>query len=167
MNKSVLRSLIILIALTFVTVGVALAHGTPVIAVEPTIAAAGEQITVTGTEMEAGETFTITLERAATSIYLGTVTADAAGFTATYTIADKTPPGSYLVKATTEDGDATETDLAITAPSTQASAEPATVQAATSAPHVLDRSKPAGEIAGIVAVVIASAGLGLWLVRKH
>ena len=75
MNKYVFRSLIILIGLAFVSIGVALAHGTPVVAVQPTVAPAGGQITVTGSEMEAGETFTITLEGPTGSTYLGTVTA--------------------------------------------------------------------------------------------
>lgn len=197
MKKYLLRSLIILFALTFVSIGVALAHGTPVIVVQPTIVAAGGQITVTGTDMEAGEVFTITLEGPTGSIYLGTVTAtattdqagmttpegeskatpesDAApssgpeegGFNAAFTVPAKTPSGSYTVKASPEDGDATETDLTITGPSDQASAAPATVQEPTGELHQLDRSKPTGEIVGIVAVAIVSGGLGLWLVRKR
>ena len=205
MKKHMLRSLIILVMLAFASIGVALAHGKPVIAVQPTIAPAGGQITVTGTEMEAGETFTVTLEGPANSIYLGTVTAQASsaggtnmssdsqmpaapefeptttaegaatagetaaegGFTVAFTIPDNTPPGSYTVKASPEDGDATETALTITAASDQASAEPATVQEPTGEQHQLDRSKPTGEIVGIVAVAIVSGGLGLWLARKH
>ena len=205
MKKHVLRSLIILIGLAFISIGVVLAHGTPVIAVQPTIVPAGGQITVAGTEMEAGETFTLTLEGPANLIYLGTVTAQASnvgganmssdsqmpaapeseptttaegaaaagetaaegGFTVAFTIPDNTPPGSYTVKASPEDGDATETDLTITGPSDQASARPATVQEPTGEQHQLDRSKPTGEIVGIVAVAIVSGGLGLWLTRKR
>ncbi len=203
MKKHVLRSLIILIGLAFVSIGVALAHGRPVVAVQPTIAPAGGQIIVTGTEMEVGETFTITLEGPTGSIFLGTVTATGTdkesmtdqeqnkatpeaeskatpesgaatsdesaegGFTVAYTTPDKTPPGPYTVKATAEDGDATETDLTITAASAQASAEPAMVQEPSGEQHQLDRSKPTGEIVGIVAVAIVSGGLGLWLVRKR
>lgn len=205
MKKHLLRSLITLIGLAFVSIGVVLAHGTPVIAVQPTIAAVGGQITVTGTEMEAGETFTMTLEGPANSIYLGTVTAQASSagganmssdsqmpttpeaeptttaegaaaagetategrFTVVFTIPDNMPPGSYSVKASPEDGDATETDLTITGPSDQASAGQATVQEPTGELHQLDRSKPTGEIVGIVVVAIVSGGLGLWLVRKH
>ncbi len=201
MKKYMLRSLIILIGLAFVSIGVVLAHGRPVVAVQPTIAPAGGQITVTGTEMEAGETFTITLEGPTGSIFLGTVTATGAekesttdqeqkqaapeatatsesgeaksdeseegGFTVTYVIPDKTPPGPHTVKATAEDGDATETDLTITGASEQASAEPAMVQEPSGEQHQLDRFKPTGEIVGIVAVAIVSGGLGLWLVRKR
>jgi hypothetical protein len=198
MKKYVLRSLISLIAVAFISIGVAFAHGAPVIAVQPMIAAAGGQITVTGTGMGAGETFTLTLERATTSTYLGTVTAaankDHSGmtapvaesnatpessaatsdvpveggfFTATYIIPDKTPPGSYTVKATAEDGDATETDLTITEPSGQASADPAMIQEPTGELHQLDRSKPTGEVAAILVVAMVSGGLGLWLARRH
>ncbi len=199
MNKHVFRGLIVLIGLAFVSIGVALAHGTPVVAVQPTIAAAGGQITVTGSEMEAGETFTITLEGPTGSTYLGTVTAAATankdqmdtaapqaeskatpdntsaqngepqegGFTVAYTVPDKTPPGPYTVKCTAEDGDATETDLTITAASAQASAAPAMVQEPTGALHQIDRSKPTGQVVGDVVVVILSGALGLWLVRKR
>ncbi len=156
MKKYVFRGLIILIGLAFVSISVALAHGTPVVAVQPTVAPAGGQITVTGSEMEAGETFTITLEGPSGSIFLGTITATGAkqesatdqeqnkvtpesdakatpgsgaatsdeaeqgGFTVAYTIPDKTPPGPYTMRATAEDGDATDTDLTITAASAQA-----------------------------------------------
>ncbi len=203
MKKHLLRSLIILVVLAFVSIGVVLAHGRPVVTVQPTIAPAGGQITVVGTEMEAGETFTITLEGPTGSIFLGTVTATGAdkasasdqeqnkatpegeakatpesgaatsnepaegGFSATYTIPDKTPPGPYTVKATAEDGDATETDLTITGPSAQASADPAMVQEPTGELHQIDRSKPTGEVAVIVTVAVVSSGLGLWLVRKR
>lgn len=199
MKKHMLRSLIILVMLAFVSIGVALAHGKPVIAVQPTIVAAGGQITCIGTEMEAGGVFTMTLEGPTGSIYLGTVTAMAitdkdqagmatpeaeskatpdsgsaqsgepqgGGFSVAFTIPDKTPPGSYMVKATAEDGDATEADLTITGPSDQANADPAMVQEPTGELHQLDRSKPTGEIAGIVLVAVVSGGLGLWLARKR
>ncbi len=75
MKKHLLRSLIILIGLAFVSIGAARAHGAAVIAVQPDVVAAGGEITVTGTEMEAGETFAITLEGIVTSITLGTATA--------------------------------------------------------------------------------------------
>ncbi len=197
MKKQVIGSLIVVSTLAFVSIGVALAHGTPVIAVQPAIAPAGGQIAVTGSEMESGETFTMSLEGASGSLYLGTVTAVAnndqssmstpeaqsgaasesgattgaepeeGGFTASYLIPDKTPPGSYTVKATAEDGDATETDLTITAASAQASAEPAMIQEPTGALHQIDRSKPTGQVVGVVIVAIAGSTLGLWLVRKR
>lgn len=94
-------------------------------------------------------------------------TAAEGGFTVAFTIPDSTPPGSYTVKASPEDGDATETDLTITGPSDQASVGPATVQEPTGELHQIDRSKPSGEIVSIVTVAIVSGGLGLWLTRKR
>jgi hypothetical protein len=197
MKKQVICSLIIVTALALISIGVALAHGTPVITVQPAIVAAGGQITCVGTEMAAGETFTMTLEGASGSTYLGTVTASAnmdqssmstpqaeskatpdnnsaqsgapqeGGFSVAYTIPDKTPPGSYTVKATAEDGDATTTDLTITAASAQASAAPAMIQEPTGALHQIDRSKPTVQVVGVVIVAITASALGLWLVRKR
>src|SRR5574337_429299 len=131
MKTLTLRGLIILAALAIVPIGVgiALAHGEPTIAVQPTIAAAGSQITVTGSDMEAGEVFTITLDGLAGSITLGEVTATGegkeGGFTATYTVPTNAAPGSYTVRAIARDGDGTTADLTVTAPSAEASAGPA------------------------------------------
>ena len=195
MNRRLFHILIALAALAAV-----LAHGAAIIAVQPDVVAAGGEITVIGTEMEAGETFIITLEGATSSITLGTVTAtpneaegdtqmkvtpeakpqatteseaaagsEAAegGFRVTFTIPVETAPGSYIVKATPEDGDTAEADLTVTAPSEQASAGPATIQEPTGEEHLLDRSKPTGEIVGVAIVVIITGGLGLWLARKR
>lgn len=205
MNRHLFHILIVLTALTAAPLSVALAHGKAVIAVQPDVVAAGGQITVVGTEMEAGETFTITLEGTATSIPLGTATATASGagetsmssdtqmeatpevepqatvesvttpgseaaegsFRVTFTIPRETAPGSYVVKATPEDGDTAEADLTVTAPSEQATAGPATIQEPTGEEHPLDRSKAAGEIVGIVAAATIGGGLGLWLVRRR
>jgi hypothetical protein len=205
MNRHLFRILIILAALTAAPLGGVLAHGAAVIAVQPDVVAAGGEITVTGTEMEAGETFAITLEGTATSITLGTATATASGagetsmssdtqmkatpevepqatvesvttpsseaaegsFRVTFTISREIAPGSYIIKATPEDGDTAEADLTVTAPSDQASAGPVTIQEPTGEEHQLDRSKPTGEIVGIAVVVIMSGGLGLWLARKR
>ena len=206
MNKHILRILIILAALAAVPLGVALAHGTPVIAIQPDVVAAGGQITVTGTEMEAGEIFTITLDGTAGSITLGTVTAKASspseasmsadsqmkatpeaelkataesemaaadseavegGFSAAFAIPKDTVPGSYIIKAVPEDGDATTADLTVTEPSEQASSQPATIQEPTGEEHQLDRSKPTSQIIGVVVVAVVSGGLGLWLARKQ
>ncbi len=169
MKNFLVRNLIAIFMFALTGVGVVLAHGEPVIAVQPTIAAAGGQITVTGTEMEPDEVFTLTLEGPKGSIPLGKATATAQGeergFTATFTIPADTPPGSYTVRAVTEDGGTATADLTVTAASTTASAGPATMQEASGEPHVLDRSKPVGQIIGIVAVALLSGGLGLWLVR--
>ncbi len=169
----VLRSLIIVVALSLVPIGfgTALAHGTPTIAVQPAIVAAGSPITITGSDMEAGEEFTITLDGLAGTTTLGKVKAagegEEGGFTTTYTVPSDATPGNYTVRAIAEDGDATTTDLTVTAPTSAASAGPAMVQEASAAPHVIDRSKPIGELAGIAVVALVSGLVGLWLVRPR
>jgi len=165
--------LIILAVLAIVPLGVgaALSHGQPTITVQPTVAAAGSQITVAGSDIEAGEEFTITLGGLAGSTTLGQVTATgegtAGGFTATFTIPANVAPGSYTVRAIAPDGDGTTADLTVTAPSDQASVGPAMMQEPSAAPHVIDRSKPIGAVVGIVAIALVSGGLGFWLVRTR
>ena len=172
MKTFLVCSLIVFTVLAITPIGVARAHGEPVIAVEPTVVAAGGQITVTGTEMEPSEVFAITLEGPAGSIPLGeatvTSTGEEGGFTVTLAIPSDTPPGSYTVRAATEEGEAAEADLTVTAPSEQASAGPATIrQEPSDEPHELDRTKPAGEIVAIFAAAMVSLVLGFWLIRRH
>ena len=171
--RLVLRGLIAqaLLVIVPVGVGIALAHGTPTIAVEPTIAAAGSPISVTGSDIEAGESFTITLDGMAGSTVLGEVTATgegtAGGFIVTYTVPADTAPGSYTVRAIAVDGDATTADLTITAITDKANAGPAMAQDPSAAPHVIDRSKPAAELAAVFILAVLTGGLGLWLARPR
>jgi hypothetical protein len=171
MRNVILRSLIVIAALIAAPVGLALAHGVPVIAVQPAVVAAGGQITVTGTEMELGEVFAITLEGVSGSVPLGeaTVTGEGeeGGFTATLTIPEGTVPGSYTVRAATEAGEAAAADLTVTASSEQASAGPAMAQEPTGEQHLLDRSKPLGEIVAVVVVITLSAVAGFVLIRSR
>ena len=163
-------ALLMLAMLILIPLRNAQAHGEPVIAVQPSIAPAGGQINLTGTEMEAGEIFAVTLESTENTIPLGEVTAtgegEEAGFVATFTLPADVIPGSYIVRAATEEGEAATADLTVTEPSTQASASPAMVQEPTGELHVLDRTKPAGQIIGASLVALASLVLGVWLVRK-
>ena len=169
----ILRGLMVLALMVIVPlgVGIALAHGTPAIAVEPTIAAAGSPISVTGSDMEAGESFTIMMDGMAGSMKLGMATAmsegQESGFTMTFTVPADTAPGSYTVRAVAEDGDGTTADLTVTAATDQASAGPAMAQEPSAAPHVIDRSKPAGEVAVVVVLALLSGGLGVWLARPR
>jgi hypothetical protein len=164
------RSLTVLAALALAPVGIALAHGQPVIAVQPAVIAAGDQITITGTEMEPGEVFAITLEGVSGSVPLGeaAVTDEGEGgsFTATFTIPADIAPGSYTVRAATEAGESAEADLTVTAPSAEASAGPAMAQEPTGEQHLLDRSKPIGQMAAVVVVIALSAAAGFVLIRS-
>ena len=141
------------------------------IAVEPTVVAAGGQIIVTGAEMEPGEKFAITLEGPAGSIPLGeaavTGEGEEGGLVATFTIPSDTAPGSYIVRAATEEGEAAVADLTVTASSEAASAGPAVMQEPTGELHELDRTKPVVEAVAIVVASAVSLVLGFWLLRRH
>lgn len=170
-HLTLVRSLIVLTALALAPVGIALAHGEPVIAIQPAVVAAGGQITVAGTEMEPGEVFAITLEGVSGSVPLGeaTVTGEGeeGGFTVTFTIPADTAPGSYTVRAATEEGEAATADLTVTAASEQASAAPAMVQEPTGEQHQLDRTKPVGQIAVVAVLIAVSAAAGFVLIRSR
>lgn len=169
MNKHLLRSLILIVALALMPVTVALAHGEPVIIAEPVVVPAGGEIAIIGSEMEAGELFVITLEGVTESILLGEVAViekdGEGGFEATFTIPAGAPPGSYTVRAATDEETAL-VEITITAPKNEASDEPAIVQDASGESHELDRLKPAGQVIGVVIATLASLGLGVWLVRR-
>ncbi len=166
-----LPSLMVLTVLALMLPGMTLAHGEPVIAVNPAVIAAGGAITITGTEMEPGEVFVLTLEGPTGSIPLGeaTVTGEGeeGGFVATLTIPADTMPGSYTVRAATEEGEAATADLTATAPSSEASAGPATMQEPSGEPHILDRSKSTGQIIAVVGLIALSAAAGFILIRSQ
>src|SRR3990170_1792953 len=146
-----------IIALMPTTVGHA--HGETVIVVNPDIAAAGTSITVTGTEMEPGEVFQLFLESASTSIELGEAIAEGeaeeGGFVMAIPLPSDLPAGSYTLRASTDEGETAEADPG-----------PAMAQEPSGEPHLLDRSKPAGEIAGAASLALASGLLGVWLIRR-
>ena len=163
-------SLGILLLIVFAPLGMTMAHGVPEIAVDPTVVAAGRTITVTGSAMEDGVKYTITLEGTKGSVPLGEATAKgtpAASCVVQFTIPESTSLGSYTVRAVTVDGDVATTDLTVTAPSAQASSGPAMTAMASADPHVLDRTKPFGQIIAVVVVIILSSMGGLVLVRRQ
>lgn len=161
-------SLLIALVLAFMPYGTALADGVPVIIVEPSVAAPGDQITITGTDMEEGEVFKFTLESASGVFEIGEATAapdgEEAGFTAVFTLPDDLPAGFYLLRAMTDEGETTATDLTIVSSADQANAVP---MEASAAQHTLDRSKPPLLIGSVIALALLSAGLGVWLVRMR
>ena len=147
------------------------AHGEPVITIDPTVAAAGSQITVTGAEVELGEVFAITLEGIGGLIPLGEATVTGEGedgaFTATFTLPTDLAPGSYTVRAVTEAGEAATTDLTVTATANNASAGPAMVMDEASGElHAIDRSKPVSQIIAVAAAIALSAVAGFVLIRN-
>ncbi len=163
-------SLIALLLLGLAPLGTALGHGEPKITADPTVVAAGGTITVTGSEMEDGLKYTLTLEGVKGSIPLGEATAKGdpeAGFVVQYTIPDETAAGSYTVRAVTEDGDVATADLTVTAPSAEASAGPAMAAMPTAELHELDRSKPASEVLIVMVLIVLSGAGGFVLVRRR
>lgn len=171
MKMQFLLRLMVAGALAAVPLGAALAHGEPVIVVEPVVVAAGGQIILTGTEMEPGEVFTITLEGLTGSIPLGEATVIGEGeegsFTATFTISAEVAPGSYTLQAVTKEGETATTDLTITPPAEEASAAPAMAQEPTGELHELDRSKPIGQIIAVAVVIALSTAAGFVLIRNR
>jgi len=157
--------------LLFLPLGVAFAHGEPVIRVDPAVAAAGGSITVTGTEMEPGEVFNLVLEGAATSLSLGQATAEGegeeGGFAVIVSLPSDLAPGSYRVRASTEAGETAVADLTVTASAAEADPGPAMVEEPSGEPHLLDRVRSPGQVAGIAAASAASAILGVWLIRRR
>lgn len=161
-------SLLIALVLAFTPFGTVLADGVPVIIVEPSVAAPGGQITITGTDMEEDEVFVFTLEGASGIFELGEATAapngEEAGFTVVFTLPSDLATGSYLVRAVTDEGETATADLTIGASSEAMNAEP---MEASAEPIELDRSKPAFLTGSIIVLALLSAGLGVWLVRMR
>lgn len=171
MKASLLRALIIVALFILGPASLALAHGGATIVVEPTLAPAGGQITITGSEMEPGEEWSLTLEGISSSIPLGqasvTGEGEEGGFTVTLTLPADIKPGSYIVQAVTPEGESASAEITITATSEAASAEPAMVREATGEEHLLDRSKPLGLTIGVGIVIALSAATGIVLIRNR
>jgi len=142
----------------------ALAHGEATLTVSPTVVAPGSDITAKGEGVEAGETFSITLEGLTFQATLGTVTVgDDEDFHEEFTVPTDTPPGTYQVQATSAEGEVLTAELTVEAGA--ATAEAAAPAEPSAEPMQLDRRKSTGELAVIVAGLLLSAGLGLALVR--
>src|SRR6266498_1127916 len=166
MKTIFLRSLSIALLLGIFVAGTAPAHGTPTITIQPTVVSPGGQITVTGADMEEGESFKLTLESMNGIVQLGEATAakngDEAGFTAIFTLPADLTPGSYFVRCIAEDGDSTSADLTIAASSVQTNPQQ---MEASAEPLVLARSKSPLLIGSVVVLALINAGLGVGLIR--
>mgnify|MGYP002624202590 CR=1 FL=1 len=147
--------------------GTVRAHGEPVISVNPLSVPAGSEVLVTGTEMEEGEVFSITLEGLTMSITLGEATVTGEGFEIMLTIPADVPPSSYRVQAATEEGETAVADLTITPPINGVDGDKlAEGQPEPSAePMALDRPGSAARTTGIIVVALLSLGVGFWLIR--
>ncbi len=168
MKRMSILTLAIALLLAVFSIRVASAHGTPSITVAPSVATPGGQITVTGGNMEVGESFKLTLEGTAGVVQLGEETAVAnggeGGFTASFTLPAELAPGSYFVRCTADDGDSTSADLTIAGTAEAMNTEP---MQASAEPLALNRSKSPLLVTSVITLAVLSAGLGTWLVRKH
>lgn len=167
MKTKLILGLSLVLMMSLFSTSIVLAHGGAGITVEPAVASAGGQITVIGADMEDGEVFTVTLEGMSGTFQLGEATAtqegDEAGFTATFTLPSELTPGSYLLRATTDEGESITADLTVSASSEQMESQP---MEASAEPLSLDRPKSAGLIISVVLLALLSAILGLWLIRR-
>ena len=167
MKRMFFHTLFVALLINLFLVSPVLAHGQPTITVEPTAASPGGQVTITGTDMEDGEIFKLTLESVAGVVEIGEATAkqdgDEAGFTETFTLPTDLTAGSYLIRAATEEGETTTADLTVAASSSTSmgnqpmEANPESFQ--------VSRSKSSLVIGSVVVLALLSAGLGVGLIR--
>jgi hypothetical protein len=162
------KVLLLVLIITAVNLGLlslkdAQAHGDPVVSVSPTIVPAGGEVTVSGTEMEDGEVFVISLEGSTRSIRLGEATASGEGFEVTLVIPPDTPAGSYRLQAATGEETAIA-DLEVT--SAAAGEDNAVALEPSAEPMDLARPRNPITVVATAAVGLLSLILGVWLVRR-
>ena len=173
MRKHELRStwvrlgvMLILLLTQSLGAAIALAHGGAELTVSPPVATPGGNVTVKGEGVEAGETFTITLEGVTFQATLGTVTVgDDEDFHEEFTLPAEVPPGTYQVRAVSAEGEVLTAELTVEADT--AVTEPATPVEPSAEPMQLDRHRSGGEFAVIITGLLLSAGLGLVLIREN
>ena len=167
MKSMFFHGLFVALLISLFLVSPVLAHGQPTITVNPNVASPGAQIDITGTDMEAGEIFNLTLESMAGVVELGEATAkqdgDEAGFTETFTLPTDLTAGSYLIRAATKEGETTTADLTISI----SSSAPMMNQPIEANPEQLqiDRSKSSLVTGSVIVLALLSAVLGMGLVR--
>ncbi len=170
-----LRKAIVLRALLSAAVSVAilasavlpaLAHGGATLTVTPSQAEAGGQITVEADGVEPGEIFTIRLEGLSDPVVLGEVSVAEGedGFSAVFDLPADVLPGPYQVTATSEEGESLTAELSVV--SAAVAPEAVEVREPSAEPMELDRSRPALQAGLIVAALLASAALGVVLIRR-
>ena len=166
MKRMFFHSLFVALLINLFLVRPVLAHGQPTITIDPTVASPGGQISITGTDMEDGEIFKLTLESVAGVVELGEVTAkqdgDEAGFTEAFTLPTDLIAGYYLIRAATEEGETTSADLTISASSASMGNQP---MEANPEPLQVNRPKSSLVIGSVVVLALLSVSLGMGLIR--
>lgn len=75
-------------------------------------------------------------------------------------------PGSYTVRAATEESETAIADLNVTESASTASSEPAMIREPSGEEHVLDRSMPSGQVLALWGGVLLTGLAGILLVRR-
>jgi len=147
-----------------VATGPILAHGEATLTVTPDTVAPGGRITVTADGVEPGETFTIALQGVVYNTTLGTVSVkEGDSFEAQFTVPEDVPTGFYQVQATNAEGEKLTAELTVEAGATPAQSAESPKPSA--APMQLDRRKTTTEWVGILSLLLASAALGIAMIR--
>jgi hypothetical protein len=155
--------LILLLRLGLSTVS-AQAHEGAEIVVSPSVVAPGEIFTVKGEGVEAGETFTISLDGITYRTLFGDVTAGSdEDFHEEFELPADTPPGPYQVVATSVDGETITAELTVEVGTVNS--EPVELEEPSNGLMKLDRKKSGIELGVIIVGLIISTGLGIVLVR--
>ena len=158
-----LSALLFAFALVAIPAALALAHGGATITVAPTEVAPGDIVTVKGDGVEAGETFTISLQGPQLNLTLGTVKVTQETFEQGFTLPATVPGDVYQVRAIGADGDTLIAELTVSAGAASAGQPESTEP--TAELMQLDRSKPVLQTAIIACAAILSIILGISLVR--
>ncbi len=143
------------------------AHGGAELTVVPATAAPGDEITVKGEGVEAGEVFAITVEGLSFQAELGDVTVgDDEDFHQDFTLPADIPAGTYQVRATSGEGEVLTAELGISA-TADASAEQAAPPEPSNEPMDLERGTTTGQLTTIIIGLVVAAGLGIWMVKRN
>lgn len=139
------------------------AHGGAEITVSPTVVAPGGTITIKGEGVEAGESFTISLEGISFSTVLGEVTVgDDEDFHEDYDVPIETPPGPYQIIATSAEGETITAELTVEA---GIKTDPLVAETPSNELMKLDRGKSSIELGVIIVGLLIATSLGIVLVR--
>lgn len=144
-----------------------LAHGEASLQATPSEAAAGAEITLTGTEMEDGEVFSLRLEGLFDAFSLGDATVSGEGFSIVVALPPDASPGLYRVVAVSEEGESVGTEITILPAGTASGSGPAGDFEATAEKMDLDRPRTtASWVLAAGAVFLGGFG-GIWLIREE
>ncbi len=158
---------LLLLAATFSSFTRGLAHGEPELTVEPSTVAAGDEVTVIGTEMEDGEVFALTLEGMFDTFDLGEASVADEGFSIQVTIPAEAAPGLYTLQAVSQEGESVSVEITVLASSAEQGGDSVAEAGQPSAePLELERARTTGDWLLVGAIIVLGGLGGFWLVKK-